>query len=186
MSKLGVNRRVLVAFVLFSTLAARHGMCQSRPEFKEPEPATPQVFRMDALLRENIKLAQKLTGHIGKITEIACTRDGKQAITCSDDKTLRFWNLADGSEVWKAIDFDGKLNSVAVSDDAKLAVTGGFDNHLFVCNLENGTIAKTLSGAKNPLVEVRISPDGKFAAAIDEQGIGYAWDLSGGDCSLLS
>jgi WD40 repeat protein len=156
-------------------------------EFLEPAPSKPRVFGSDPQLRENIKKLRDFDGHRQKITGLAFCSDAKRALSCSEDGTLRCWELETGKEVWNAISFPGvQLHSVAIRGDDKQAVVGGTDDKLYVCDVDQGRIEETLEGSANGLTEVAISPDGKFAAAADGQGLGFAWDLGTGVREQLS
>jgi len=69
-------------------------------------------------LRSDQRLAT-LHGHSERINEVALTRDGKRAVSCSRDRSARVWSLETGEEI-AAFTADSELRSLAVSshDDA--------------------------------------------------------------------
>ena len=69
--------------------------------------------------------------HTATINRIAVDRAGRWAVTASDDKTARIWNLASGQlvrvlRVPLGEGDEGKLYAVALSPDGALVALGGF------------------------------------------------------------
>lgn len=59
------------------------------------------------------------SGHTAGIKHAVFFRDDTQLISCADDKSLRVWDRASGSEV-NRIDFPSNLNSMEVSRDGSV------------------------------------------------------------------
>ena len=59
----------------------------------------PFLRPLTASLRESSALIRTLQGHTGWVNGVAVTPDGRQAISASEDKTLKVWDLASGAEV---------------------------------------------------------------------------------------
>ena len=64
-----------------------------------------------------------LRGHEGWVLSVAVTSDGRRAVSASDDRTLRVWDLETGEEQ-AAVALDGALWSVSVAPDGVTIVTG--------------------------------------------------------------
>jgi WD40 repeat protein len=62
-------------------------------------------------------------GHTGKVNAVAIIDAGRYAVSCSSDRTLRMWNLANG-EVEAALTADAGLRSLAVADDGSTFAVG--------------------------------------------------------------
>jgi WD40 repeat protein len=63
-----------------------------------------------------------LTGHAGKVTELAVSGDGKTALSVSADDTVALWDLARGKRESQSPKQPLKVLRAAVSPDGKLAL----------------------------------------------------------------
>ena len=66
-----------------------------------------------------------LTGHDGGVNAVAVTPDGRRAISASDDRTLKVWNLATGAEERTLTGHSDRVLSVAVTPDGRRVYLGG-------------------------------------------------------------
>ncbi|WP_199247435.1 WD40 repeat domain-containing protein [[Phormidium] sp. ETS-05] len=126
-------------------------------------------------------LIRTLTGHSDRVTAVAITPDGKQAVSASGDNTLKLWNLATGSEVATLSGHSNAVLAVAITPDGFQAVSASGDNTLKLWNLATGLEAATLSGYSKSVTAVAITADGKFALSGSEDRTLKLWDLGTGD-----
>merc|ERR1712093_114387 len=75
-----------------------------------------------------------LTGHDHFIEDVVISCDTQFALSCSWDKTLRLWDLADGSTARRFIDHDKDVLSVAFSADNRQIVSAGRDKSIKLWN----------------------------------------------------
>ena len=54
---------------------------------------------------------------------VAVTPDGRRAVSASDDKTLKVWELGSGRELRTLAGHTGSVNGVAVTPDGQRAVS---------------------------------------------------------------
>ena len=54
---------------------------------------------------------------------MAVTADGRRAVSASDDKTLKVWDLGSGRELRTLTGHSGAVNGVAVTADGRRAVS---------------------------------------------------------------
>jgi WD40 repeat protein len=89
-----------------------------------------------------LSTATTLAGHEGQgITNLLFSPDGGTLITHGTDKTLRFWNLATGSELFVLGSPDEKILSVALHPDGHMlvmAVESGQQPYLHVHRFKSG------------------------------------------------
>ncbi len=77
--------------------------------------------------------ARTVTGHAGRVTDLAFTRDGRYLATTGDDRSVQVWHTG-SFECIAALTVDGPLRSVAwYSTDDRLVVGG--DGGLYVFDL---------------------------------------------------
>ncbi len=86
-----------------------------------------------------------MTGHSSEVNALAVTPDGKQAVSASDDQTLKVWDLVSGRELRTLTGHSNSVNAVAVTPDSKHAVSASSDHTLKVWDLETGTVVGTFT-----------------------------------------
>ena len=72
--------------------------------------------------------------------------DGRRAVSASDDKTLKVWELESGRELRTLAGHIGLVYGVAVSGDGRRAVSASEDKTLKVWDVESGRELRTLAG----------------------------------------
>ena len=77
---------------------------------------------------------------------MAVSPDGRRAVSASDDKTLKVWDLETGRELRTLEGHSDGVTGVAVSPDGRRAVSASYDNTLKVWDLESGRELRTLEG----------------------------------------
>jgi WD40 repeat protein len=115
--------------------------------------------------------------HKNDVNDAIFTRDGQYLITASADKSVRFWNAADGAEVQeKRLTFESAVLDLAVSD-AMLAI-GRKDNFLTVLYL-NKPGSKPLHYAQpSSVCTVEFSPNGTLLAIALTNGNVKFWQAT--------
>jgi len=122
-----------------------------------------------------------MEGHSGGIQSVSVTPDGKRAVSGSDDKTLRLWNLENGECLHALEGHNEGIQSVNVTPDGKKALSGSKDNTLRFWDLENGECLRTFEGHNGRVRSVSVTPDGKKAVSGGEDKTLRLWDLEGGE-----
>jgi RNA polymerase sigma factor (sigma-70 family) len=128
------------------------------------------------------QLIRTLAGHTGAVTSVAISPDGKNALSGSDDNTLKLWNLKSGTELRTFIGHTRAVTSVAFSPDRKTALSGSADRTLKLWDLANGQAIRTLTGHTEGVNAVAFSPDGRTALSGSDDKTLKAWDISTGQC----
>ena len=77
---------------------------------------------------------------------MAVTADGKRAVSASEDKTLKVWDLETGRALCTLEGHSAYVDGVAVTGDGKRAVSASGDKTLKVWDLETGRALRTLEG----------------------------------------
>ncbi len=121
-------------------------------------------------------------GHTGWIRSVALSNDGRQALSGSDDNTLRLWDLDTGNCVKILQGHTDEVNCVVLSNDGTLALSGSDDNTLRLWDLDSGNCIKTLQGHTGMVWSVDLSNDGSLALSGSADKTLRVWDLDSGSC----
>lgn len=78
-----------------------------------------------------------MEGHTEEVIGVAVTPDGAHAVSASEDRTLRVWDLESGREVCTLEGHTEGLISLALTSDGTRAISGGRDNTLRVWDIED-------------------------------------------------
>ena len=118
--------------------------------------------------RKKDRLIRSFTGHTGWVLSVAISPDGRTALSGSDDKTLKLWDLATGRELRTFTGHSGRVKSVAISPDGRTALSGSEDKTLKLWDLATGRELRTFAGHAHSVSSVAISPDGRTALSGSE------------------
>ena len=75
-------------------------------------------------------LVRTLEGHTNWVRAVAITPDGQRAVSASDDRTLRIWDLATGATLRTLEGHTGPVSAVAITPDGQRAVSASDDGTL--------------------------------------------------------
>jgi WD40 repeat protein len=143
-------------------------------------------FSISQLLLPNpFRSLHTFKGHSGHIHDMAMTPDGKRAISASDDKTLRLWDLENGQCLRTLEGHLASVYSVAITPDGKRALSGSWDYTLRLWDLESGQSIHTLEGHSDYAFPVAVTPDGKRALSSSYDRTLRLWDLETGQLLLV-
>jgi len=114
--------------------------------------------------------------HSGMVYANDLSKDGRFAITASDEKEVKLWSLLTGKlkQTWL---LPSKPYAVALSPNGKLAVTNAASGATTIRKTSNGKTVHTLTPARTTLSKLTFSPNSKrLATARIAQRIDL-WDV---------
>jgi len=119
-------------------------------------------------------------GHTARVATAVFTPDGKTLITVSNEKTIRFWDVATGvsPRVLRppiGRGFAGQLFAAAISPDGRTLAAGGISDgfRFYLIDVETGRIVSQLKGHTDVIQTLAFSADGKRLASGSSDGTDY-------------
>jgi len=155
----------LLAFLLFGILG------QSTAELCAQPPRVVEA-----------KEDRRFEGHASSVYRVVFTPDGKNALSCSFDKTVRRWDITTGTQtdVYKI----SLTNDIALFADASHALFARGQSmgsqRITLWNLDKAEEVVTWRGHEMCIKQVRLLPNGKSAVTASCDGTAILWDLETG------
>ena len=124
--------------------------------------------------------------HIGVVSSVAFSPDGKTIASGSFDCTIKLWDRESGREISTLNGHDKWVSGVAFSPDGKTVASSSGDRTVKLWNSETGREIYSLNGHTDAVRSVAVSPDGKTVASGSGDRTIKLWDRETGReiCSL--
>ena len=123
-----------------------------------------------------------LKGHEALVWDVAITPDGQTAVSASDDKTLKVWDLATGKCRTTLEGHANAIQAVAITPDGLTAVSASDDKTLKVWDVATGNCRATLEGHSEGIWDVAITSNGRTVVSGSVDSTMRVWDLATGKC----
>lgn len=85
-------------------------------------------------------------GHSDDVNSVAFSPDGWYALSGSNDKTLKLWDIATGREIRTFKGHSKMVYSVAFSPDGRYALSGSWDSTLKLWDIATGREIRAFKG----------------------------------------
>ncbi len=113
---------------------------------------------------------RRFEGHTNWVWAVAMLADGRRAVSASDDKTLRLWDLETGAMLRTFKGHTYNVRDVAVLLDGRRAVSGSLDKTMRLWDLETGAMLRTFKGHTDHVEAVAVLQDGRRAVSASQDG----------------
>ncbi len=119
--------------------------------------------------------------HGGPVYGVAITNDGKLAVSCSTDQTVRVWDTTTGQQKAQMGGHVGAVLAIAISADETFAVTSGADGTIRLWDIVGGRQLKQLTRFDDNMYSVDIHPNGHLVAAAGADQQIHLLDMTTGE-----
>ncbi len=128
------------------------------------------------------QLTRNFEGHTDVVTSVSWSPDGRHALSGSEDKTLRLWEVSSGECLRTFEGHTSRVTSVAWSPDGRHALSGSYDHTLRLWEVSSGECLRTFEGHTSQVTSVSWSPDGRRALSGSDDHTLRLWEVSSGEC----
>jgi WD40 repeat protein/serine/threonine protein kinase len=120
-----------------------------------------------------------LRGHSGAVYHAEFSADGRTLVSCGEDGTVRFWEVASGRPLRTIAAHATEVNGAAFSPDGHTLATVGDDGTIKLWSVETGAAQATIRAHQGDAIAVRFTPDGRrlVSAGRDDCRL-KLWDLA--------
>jgi WD40 repeat protein len=125
-------------------------------------------------------------GHGQVINDIEYSPDGTKIATCSEDFTIKIWEIATGKEMTTMFGHTKAVNDLAFAPDSKTLVSVGDDKKVIIWDVESGKTIKVISDHKNKVLGVDYSPTGEYFATCGKDKVVLLHTVSSGKVKELA
>ena len=125
------------------------------------------------------RMRARFKEHTSTIKGIAFSPKGHSLVSGSNDRSVRLWNLRDGSS--KVMPVTGKPSfsiSVAFSPDGRYIAGGHFDNVLWIWDSRRRKVVAKWLGHRHSVRCIEFTPDGKGLMSGSDDGTVKCWDMT--------
>ncbi|KAG1755954.1 quinon protein alcohol dehydrogenase-like superfamily [Suillus lakei] len=130
---------------------------------------------------------QKFEGHTEFITSVIHLPGGQRIMTCSEDGSLRVWDLKSGKQIGEDLrDGKSRVRMIALSPDGKKVVSGSRDGVVRLWDIETGKVVEKWTGHTKEVWSVCWSRDGRRVLSGSLDGTARQWDAEKHGDSILA
>ncbi len=115
------------------------------------------------------------------VQSIAFSPDGSTLASCSDDKTIKLWDINSGELKTTLTGHIWTVYSIAFSPDGSTLASCSSDNTIKLWDINSGELKNTLTGHSDSVSSITFSPDGSTLASCSNDKTIKLWDINSGE-----
>jgi WD40 repeat protein len=141
-------------------------------------PATAAAPAPAAAPAEAVGLVRVLKGHAGRVNSVAVTRNGSLALSGGQDRTVRLWDVATGTET-RRVEHAAAVQAVALTADGRLGLSGSDDKtvRLWDFRAAHNLGVRQLDGHDGAVFAVTFALGDRLALSGGADGTIRVWDV---------
>ena len=124
--------------------------------------------------------ARTLVGHRDSVRSVAVLPDGRRALSGSEDRTMRLWDLKTGIQLRRFNAYSG-VSSVAVLPSGTRALCGCDNGGIKLWDLGTGAEVGRFPGHEGGVLSIAVLANGRQALSGGHDNVLCLWDLETGD-----
>jgi len=129
--------------------------------------------------------AAVLSGHNGPVVDLSLSKDGRTAVSGSDDGGVRLWDLQSRSCVRIFDGHGASVTAVCLLPDGRQALSASSDGTVRSWDLRKSSCQRVFEGHDGPVTALAISVDGRLAFTASDDHTVRAWAVATGRCSQI-
>lgn len=123
---------------------------------------------------------RRFEGHTASVGSVAFSPDGRQALTASNDQTVRLWEVETGSEIRRFTGHDGLVLSAVFSPNGQRILSCGADKTIRLWNARTGVEIRRFEGHTDWVWRAVFSSDGRRIVSGSYDFTARLWDADSG------
>ncbi|KAG2054529.1 WD40 repeat-like protein [Suillus hirtellus] len=133
-----------------------------------------------------VKPQRKITKQKEPVWGILYLPDGRRTITCSDDASLRVWDLESGKQQGRNWEDKGSgtMWAIALSPGGKEVASGSDDGIVRLWDIETGKVTARWTGHTSEVSSISWSPNGGRLVSGSNDGTAILWNVDSGETIL--
>jgi WD40 repeat protein/serine/threonine protein kinase len=140
------------------------------------------IVQFLGMFRRLDKSVHHLQGHKGAVNSVCLSDDGALAISGSDDKTVRLWDLKTGRRLHTFRGHRRAVTSVCLSRDGQLMISGSWDRTVKLWDMKTRELVRTFEGHGSGVNSVSLTGDNLYAISGSTDNSLRVWDMETGKC----